>query len=183
MRPFQLLVFDWDGTLMDSEDRIVGSARGAMVDLGLQPRSDEAIRDIIGLGLREAMQVLYPELPPESHAALVERYRLHFLSEGGLCVCSSQSIVPVTVSSGKAKYPESAEADLKRIFPRLIYTDAQGIAHGLGNIKAANMVVLGAASKSLGLPDECWAEAIKESVAPKHLELNQKAFEAGRNLK
>ena len=107
----------------------------------------------------------------------------HFLSDGGLCVCSSQAIVPVTVSSGKAKYPESAEADLKRIFPRLIYADAQKIAHDLGNIKAANMVILGAAADSLGLPDESWTEAIRESVAQKHLELNLKAFEAGRKLK
>ena len=107
----------------------------------------------------------------------------HFLADGGLCVCSSQAIVPVTVSSGKAKYPESAEADLKRIFPRLIYADAQKIAHDLGNIKAANMVILGAAADSLGLPDESWTEAIRESVAQKHLELNLKAFEAGRKLK
>ena len=107
----------------------------------------------------------------------------HFLADGGLCVCSSQSIIPVTVSSGKAKYPDSAEDDLKRIFPRLIYADAQKIARDLGNVKAANMVVLGAASKVLGLEDAVWAEAIKESVAPKHLDLNIKAFEAGRNLK
>ena len=84
MKTFRLLVFDWDGTLMDSEDRIVGSAKGAMTDLGLEPRSDEAIRDIIGLGLREAMQVLYPELHPETHTALVERYRVRFLAEGGI---------------------------------------------------------------------------------------------------
>lgn len=107
----------------------------------------------------------------------------HFLADGGLCVCSSQSIVPVTVSSGKAKYPESAEDDLRRIFPRLIYMDAQHIAQGLGNIKAANMVALGAAADSLALPDESWNEAIRESVAPKHLELNLKAFDAGRKLK
>lgn len=55
-----------------------------MTDLGLVPRSDDAIRDIIGLGLREAMQVLYPELHTELHTALIERYRARFLAEGGI---------------------------------------------------------------------------------------------------
>ena len=106
----------------------------------------------------------------------------HFLAPGGLVVSSSQAIVPVTVSSGKAKYPETAEDDLRRVFPRLIYADAQKIAADLGNVKAANVVILGAAAKELGLPDEAWTTAIKESVAEKHLALNLQAFEAGRKL-
>ncbi|MCU0935246.1 MAG: HAD-IA family hydrolase [Gammaproteobacteria bacterium] len=80
---FRLLVFDWDGTLMDSEARIVESALIAIGELGLPPRSRDAIRDIIGLGLPEAMQALYPELPVSHHVALIDRYRGHFLAEGG----------------------------------------------------------------------------------------------------
>jgi phosphoglycolate phosphatase len=80
---FQLLVFDWDGTLMDSEARIVESALVAIGELGLPPRSRDAIRDIIGLGLPEAMQALYPELAVRDHVALIDRYRDHFLADGG----------------------------------------------------------------------------------------------------
>jgi indolepyruvate ferredoxin oxidoreductase beta subunit len=105
-----------------------------------------------------------------------------FLAPGGLAVCSQQAIVPVTVSSGRATYPENAEEDLHRIFPRLTFIDAQKIAHDLGNIKAANMVILGAAAADLRLPEESWQHAIRESVAEKHFDLNVKAFEAGRKL-
>ena len=76
---FRLLVFDWDGTLMDSEARIVSSAIAAFADLGLSPRSPEAIRGIIGLGLPEAMQALYPGLAEDRYATIIDRYRHHFL--------------------------------------------------------------------------------------------------------
>jgi phosphoglycolate phosphatase len=80
---FELLVFDWDGTLMDSEERIVASASAAIAELGLPPRSREAIRNIIGLGLPEAMQALYPGLDARSYVRLIDRYRDHFLAEAG----------------------------------------------------------------------------------------------------
>jgi len=69
---YQLLIFDWDGTLVDSIGRIVESMRRAADTCGLPQRSDEAIRGIIGLGLPEAIQTLYPEL---REAVLVERFR------------------------------------------------------------------------------------------------------------
>ena len=55
----RLIVFDWDGTLMNSEAQIVSCMRAAIEDLKLPPRSDEQIRNIIGLGLREAIDALY----------------------------------------------------------------------------------------------------------------------------
>jgi phosphoglycolate phosphatase len=79
MSEFKLVVFDWDGTLMDSQARIVACLRAAVADVGLAPRSDDAYRNIIGLGLAEAMQSLFPEYSASAHAALVERYRHHFL--------------------------------------------------------------------------------------------------------
>jgi len=78
-RQFDLIVFDWDGTLMDSEAKIVRCMQAAAVDVGIPDPGAEAIRDIIGLGLNEAMQVLFPEQAPVRRAELVERYRRHFL--------------------------------------------------------------------------------------------------------
>ena len=78
-RQFDLIVFDWDGTLMDSEAKIVRCMQAAAVDTGIPDPGAEAIRDIIGLGLNEAMQVLFPEQVPVRRAELVERYRRHFL--------------------------------------------------------------------------------------------------------
>lgn len=77
---FTLLVFDWDGTLMDSEARIVACLRAAIADLSLAQRDEEALKNIIGLGLREAVDTLYPEADEALHHRLTERYRYHYLT-------------------------------------------------------------------------------------------------------
>ena len=75
----KLIVFDWDGTLMDSEARIVTCLRAAIRETGLPEHDDEALRNIIGLGLREALQALYPHEDDAAWDALVRHYRHHFL--------------------------------------------------------------------------------------------------------
>lgn len=79
MNEFELLVFDWDGTLMDSEARIVACIQAAIRDLELPERDTEATRNIIGLGLREAINTLYPGSDETLHRELTDRYRYHFL--------------------------------------------------------------------------------------------------------
>lgn len=79
-RNYDLLVFDWDGTLMDSEARIVACLRAAITDLAWETRVDAQLRDIIGLGLREAANQLYPDLDDARYARFVDRYRYHFLT-------------------------------------------------------------------------------------------------------
>ena len=78
MSRFQLVVFDWDGTLMDSEARIVAAVRSAIECADLEPRSDQAIREIIGLGLPEAVRALYPEEPEQARTRLAATYRQAF---------------------------------------------------------------------------------------------------------
>lgn len=78
-RQFDLLIFDWDGTLMDSAGVIVDSIQRACVDIGLAAPSDRASRQIIGLGLIQALQALLPDLPADAYPRLVERYRHHYL--------------------------------------------------------------------------------------------------------
>jgi len=81
MLPYKLIVFDWDGTLMDSAARIVTSMRAAIDDLNLPYRTDDELRNVIGLGLREALLTLYPDgdkLTPQQ--ALIERYRHYYLN-------------------------------------------------------------------------------------------------------
>ncbi|MGM0592979.1 MAG: HAD-IA family hydrolase [Pseudomonadota bacterium] len=77
---FKLLVFDWDGTLMDSEAQIVACLRAAITDLELEPRDDDSLKNIIGLGLAEAISRLYPGSDGSLHRAMVDRYRYHFLT-------------------------------------------------------------------------------------------------------
>lgn len=77
---FELLVFDWDGTLMDSEARIVSCMRAAIADLSLDARDDASIRNIIGLGLAEAINTLYPGSDSVFHKSVIDLYRYHFLT-------------------------------------------------------------------------------------------------------
>ncbi len=77
---FDLLVFDWDGTLMDSAGAIVFSIQAACRDLGLPVPDEAAARHIIGLGLRDALTTLLPDLPETGYARLVERYRHYYLA-------------------------------------------------------------------------------------------------------
>ena len=77
--PYRLLVFDWDGTLMDSVDRIVASIHAAIEVTGAEPRQPERIRGIIGLGLHEAVNQLYPGADDDFVTRLSAAYREHFL--------------------------------------------------------------------------------------------------------
>jgi phosphoglycolate phosphatase len=79
-RRFELIVFDWDGTLMDSTGAIVASIKAAATDLGIEPPSDERASHIIGLGLIDALRHALPDLPVERYQAVDERYRHHYLS-------------------------------------------------------------------------------------------------------
>ncbi|HKY90554.1 MAG TPA: HAD-IA family hydrolase [Nevskiaceae bacterium] len=81
-RRYDLLIFDWDGTLSDSAGLIVGSMQAAIVELGLPPRTDTQIAQLIGLGLHEGMQLLYPDIPPDETIRLLMGYRARFVGAG-----------------------------------------------------------------------------------------------------
>ncbi|GGB92990.1 hydrolase [Marinobacterium zhoushanense] len=76
---FKLLIFDWDGTLIDSQARIIASMQAAADELGHQPLCSEAVRNIIGLGLPEAIRALIPEIEAAALEQMRERYAHHFL--------------------------------------------------------------------------------------------------------
>ena len=77
---FDLLVFDWDGTVVDSAGHITQSLQSAAADLDLPIPSDVRARHIIGLGLVDALTFLFPELPSDQYPELAERYRHHYLA-------------------------------------------------------------------------------------------------------
>ena len=77
---FELIVFDWDGTLLDSAAAIVHAIQAASADLGLPVPTDARARHVIGLGLSDALHHAVPELPVEAYPQMVERYRHHYLS-------------------------------------------------------------------------------------------------------
>ncbi len=79
-RAYELLVFDWDGTLMDSAAKIVHCFERAFVDAGVASPGDKPIRQIIGLGLTEAVAALLPQADNVTRLSITDRYREYFLA-------------------------------------------------------------------------------------------------------
>lgn len=77
---FDLIVFDWDGTLMDSTPTIAKCIQLSCEDLGLPVPDDSAASHVIGLGLKDALSYAAPTLDPADYPRLAERYRFHFLT-------------------------------------------------------------------------------------------------------
>jgi phosphoglycolate phosphatase len=78
-RRFDLVVFDWDGTLMDSAGCIASSLQAACKDLGYAVPSERDARYVIGLGLHDALAHVLPGVEAAAYKGVVERYRHHFL--------------------------------------------------------------------------------------------------------
>jgi phosphoglycolate phosphatase len=79
---FDLVVFDWDGTLFDSIGWILECLNHASDQVGLQRPAEDAARSVIGLSLQQAMKNLHPEITSEEARQLVEHYRAHYNTEG-----------------------------------------------------------------------------------------------------
>ena len=78
---YDLIVFDWDGTVMDSTAVIAGSIQAACRDLDLAVPDNEAARHVIGLGLAQALRHAVPDAPEAMYEPLIARYRHHFLAQ------------------------------------------------------------------------------------------------------
>ena len=84
------------------------------------------------------------------------------------------------VITGACKYPEGIIETLKEK-AEVISLDALGLSMSLGSSKAVNVVLIGVLAKSTDIDKETWYKIIKETVPPKFLDLNLKAFDLGYN--
>ena len=104
----------------------------------------------------------------------------HYLRPGGLAVVSSQRLIPVTVSTGQARYPEDLEQRLQQVFPRLVYRDFCALASNLGDVRMSNTIMLGALATELTeITAETWTQAMKLCLKPAFLNSNLAAFQVG----
>lgn len=105
----------------------------------------------------------------------------HFLKKDGAMVVNDYRIDPITVVTGAAKYPENILEMLAE--KHNIYTvDAMAKAKELGNSKVFNIIVLGIAAQHMDFSKEDWLAVIEETVPPKTIEINKKAFLAGYEM-
>lgn len=110
----------------------------------------------------------------------LEGYRwAHFLKPGGVLIVNNQQIAPLPVLIGALQYPATILGDLQAQIGDTTVVPAIDLATQAGNIKSANVVMVGALAKRLDFPLDIWQKALEERVPSKLLEVNKKAFEAG----
>jgi indolepyruvate ferredoxin oxidoreductase beta subunit len=108
---------------------------------------------------------------------------VEYVAPHAVLFLSDQRIPPTSTVFGDELYP--GEADILAILKRAAEVHvvrAKQIAEGLGNPRVANTVLLGALSACLDVPERIWLDVIEARVPERHLEVNRRAFQAGRSL-
>lgn len=104
------------------------------------------------------------------------------LRTNGKAVISQRDIIPLTVSSGMQADIEDRNGLINNLFnSRARLVDAEHIAKTIGNPRTANLVLAGALSKLLSFPVEAWKDAMRSRIKASLVDINLKAFDAGRN--
>ena len=173
-------------------------ASNVLAELGIELGYDTKKAEVHGMSQRGgsvishvswAEQVFSPVIPEGEADILIAFEKLEAIRfrdgihKDGMVLINDHEIVPITVSSGPGKYPsdEEIEAVFAPVTSKVHWVKGVKIAEELGNAKAANVVLLGALSKILEHEAEPWLKVIEARVPSKFLELNRKAFQAGRD--
>ncbi|MGI6467476.1 MAG: indolepyruvate oxidoreductase subunit beta [Syntrophomonadaceae bacterium] len=107
---------------------------------------------------------------------------LEYLKPDGRVIVNNERIDPLPVMSGKVKYPDDIVDRIKAVVANTLMVNATETAIACGNVKAANVVLLGVLTAATGLPVDKVKQAIERNVPSKALEVNLKAFKAGLEL-
>lgn len=107
---------------------------------------------------------------------------LPWVRPGGTVVCSTERIAPVTVTLGGQAYPEGIRERLEQRAGCVVWVDALGIGREAGNVRAANVALLGALSALMPEPVEGWHEAIRAHLPERLHRVNLEAFRLAREL-
>ena len=102
-----------------------------------------------------------------------------YLKKEGRIVVNTQQIDPMPVIIGAAQYPVTVLEELTEKGLQVESLDALSLAEQAGSSKAVNIVLMGRAAKYFDIPYERWMAAIENTVAPKFIEMNKKAFDLG----
>jgi indolepyruvate ferredoxin oxidoreductase, beta subunit len=106
----------------------------------------------------------------------------HYLSEKGKVIVNDQKILPPAVFTGKQEYPSDVLNRIKEKVPDVVVVDGVEVARNIGNPRVLNVIFLGVLSKYLDIPAQKYEEVLKESLKPKLVDINLKAFHEGRSL-
>jgi indolepyruvate ferredoxin oxidoreductase beta subunit len=106
---------------------------------------------------------------------------LPYLHKGSKVVVNTQKILPPSVATGQAEYPEDVLNHLRERDIVVVAVDAFDIAREVGEVRTANVVMVGALSAFLPVDEANFEEIIRKRVPQKFIDVNLKAFAAGRN--
>ncbi len=105
---------------------------------------------------------------------------LHFLAPKGSIIVDTLELPPLAVLAGKETYPADIPGTIRKKTKHAYFIDGSEMAKKLGNLRAQNVVLLGALSHFLTMKPESFKAALTSLIKPKFLELNLKAFALGK---
>lgn len=155
---------------------------------------DVKVSEVHGMSQRGGSVVTYVRYGDKVYSPIIDKGQADFilsfelleaarwteyLKPGGRIVTNTQQINPMPVITGAAQYPQGLVEKMRRAGMDVDAFDALSLAEEAGSAKAVNIVLLGRLSKSFDFSRAEWEQAIRESVPPKFLELNLRAFALG----
>lgn len=156
---------------------------------------DVKVSEVHGMSQRGGSVVTYVRYGDKVYSPLVSEGEADFiisfekleaarhtamLKADGQIIVNTQQIDPMPVITGNAQYPENILDELKNKGIKVDDIDALSLAKEAGSVKAVNIVLMGRLSNYFPFDKEIWLNAIEETVAPKFVEMNKKAFLLGR---
>ncbi|MGA8830878.1 MAG: indolepyruvate oxidoreductase subunit beta [Desulfomonilaceae bacterium] len=105
-----------------------------------------------------------------------------FLSENGQVIVNNQKILPPAVFTGQQEYPPDVLERIMQKAPKTIVVDGPSVAKNIGNPKVLNVIFLGVLSKFLDIPSEIYEQTLRETLKPKLVDINIRAFNEGRSM-
>ena len=173
------------GTLLSS--RLLGSV---LTNEGY----DVKVSEVHGMSQRGGSVVTYVKYGDEVNSPIIEKGEadyilsfeqleaarwLPFLKIGGKMIVNTQKMDPMPVVMGKAQYPDGVLDALRKAGADVTAVDALSLAVQAGSAKAANVVLMGVLAAKTDSAYDVWMQAVEQTVPPKFLDLNRKAFELG----
>ena len=163
----------------------------------LQQGYDVKVSEVHGMSQRGGSVVTYVRYGKKVYSPVIDKGEadviisfekleaarwLEFLKKDGTIITNTQEVEPMPVITGSAAYPENLIEKMQAAGAKVDAKDFLSIAQEAGSAKAVNIALMGRLSTYFPeISDEQWQDAIEEIVPPKFLDLNRKAFEAGRN--
>lgn len=163
----------------------------------LQQGYDVKVSEVHGMSQRGGSVVTYVRYGKKVYSPVIDKGEadviisfekleaarwLEFLKKDGTIITNTQEVEPMPVITGSAAYPENLIEKMQAAGAKVDAKDFLSIAQEAGSAKAVNIALMGRLSTYFPeISDEQWQDAIEKIVPPKFLDLNRKAFEAGRN--